>query len=92
LAFFTPSSISRFCLAFFALSRVSAAFRAAISFGVFLYRVLWRFPRSGCEQLLGQIFNLGVEAHDDLCDGLVWLLQGLVSQGLELPKIHLIEK
>jgi len=49
------------------------------------------FPRSGCEQLLGQIFNLGVESHDDLCDALVWLLQGLVSQGLELPKIHWIE-
>jgi phage terminase large subunit-like protein len=49
------------------------------------------FPRSGCEQLLGQIFNLGVESHDDLCDGLVWLLHGLVSQGLELPKIHWIE-
>jgi hypothetical protein len=47
--------------------------------------------RSGCDQLLGQIFNLGVEAHDDLRDGLVWLLQGLVSQGSELPKIHWIE-
>ena len=23
------------------------------------------FPRSGCEELLGQIFNLGVESHDD---------------------------
>jgi phage terminase large subunit-like protein len=49
------------------------------------------FPRSGCEQLLGQIFNLGVESHDDLCDALVWLLHGLVSQGLDLPKIHWIE-
>jgi phage terminase large subunit-like protein len=49
------------------------------------------FPRSGCEQLLGQIFNLGVESHDDLCDGLTTLLQGLVSQGLELPKIQWIE-
>jgi phage terminase large subunit-like protein len=49
------------------------------------------FPRSGCEQLLGQIFNLGVESHDDLCDGLTTLLQGLVEQGLELPKIHWIE-
>ena len=49
------------------------------------------FPRSGCEQLLGQIFNLGVAAHDDLCDGLTTLLQGLVNQGLELPKIHWIE-
>lgn len=49
------------------------------------------FPRSGCEELLGQIFNLGVESHDDLNDALVYLLQGLVSQGLELPKIHWIE-
>jgi len=22
------------------------------------------YPRSGCEQLLGRIFNLGVESHD----------------------------
>ena len=49
------------------------------------------FPRSGCGQLLAQIFNLGVEAHDDLCDGLTTLLQGLVDQGLELPKIRSIE-
>lgn len=31
------------------------------------------FPRSGCEQLLGQVFNLGVESNDDLCDGLTTL-------------------
>jgi phage terminase large subunit-like protein len=49
------------------------------------------FPRTGCEQLLGQIFNLGVESHDDLCDGLTTLLQGLIEQGLELPKIHWID-
>jgi phage terminase large subunit-like protein len=49
------------------------------------------FPRSGCEQLLGQIFNLGVESHDDLVDAAVWLIQGFVDQGLELPKIHWIE-
>jgi phage terminase large subunit-like protein len=49
------------------------------------------FPRSGCEQLLGQIFNIGVESHDDLCDALVYLLQGLADQGLELPKIHWVE-
>jgi hypothetical protein len=45
------------------------------------------FPRIGCEELLGQIFNLGVESHDDLCDGLTTLQQGLMDQGLELPKI-----
>jgi len=40
---------------------------------------------------LGRIFNLGVESQDDLNDALVYLLQGLVSQGLELPKIHWID-
>ena len=49
------------------------------------------FPRTGCEQLLGQVFNLGVESHDDLNDACVYLIQGLVDQGLELPKIHWIE-
>jgi phage terminase large subunit-like protein len=49
------------------------------------------FPRTGCEELLGQIFNLGIDSHDDLCDGLTTLLQGFMNQGLELPKIHWIE-
>ncbi len=49
------------------------------------------FPRTGCEELLGQVFNLGVESHDDLVDGLTYLLQGFVEHGLELPKIHWIE-
>jgi hypothetical protein len=49
------------------------------------------FPRFGCEELLGQMFNLGVESHDDLNDALLYLLQGLVSQGLELLKIYWIE-
>jgi phage terminase large subunit-like protein len=49
------------------------------------------FPRSGCEQLLAQMFNLGVEAHDDLVDGCGHLLEGLANQGLELPKLTWIE-
>jgi phage terminase large subunit-like protein len=49
------------------------------------------FPRSGCEQLLAQIFGFGVEKHDDLLDGLITLIEGLVEQGLELPKIQWIE-
>jgi hypothetical protein len=32
------------------------------------------------------MFNLGVESHDDLKEALVYQLQGLVRQGLELPK------
>jgi phage terminase large subunit-like protein len=49
------------------------------------------FIRTGCEELLGQMFNLGIESHYDLNDALVYLLQALVSQGLELPKIQWID-
>ncbi len=49
------------------------------------------FPRTGCEELLGQMFNLGIESHDDLNDACVYLIQGLANQGLELPKIQWIE-
>lgn len=49
------------------------------------------FPRSGCEELLGQMFNLGVESHDDLNDACVYLIQGLANQGLDLPKIQWID-
>jgi len=49
------------------------------------------FPTTGFDELRGQIFNLGIESHADLCDGLTALLQGLVQQGLELPKIQWIE-
>ncbi len=48
------------------------------------------FPRHGCEELLGQLFNLGVESHDDLVDALVHLIQGLVNIGLDLPKISFV--
>jgi hypothetical protein len=37
------------------------------------------------------MFNLGIEAHDDLNDALVYVLQALANQGLKLPKIHWIE-
>ena len=49
------------------------------------------FHRSRCEELLGQISNLGVESHDDLNDACVYLLQGSEDRGLELPKIQWIE-
>jgi hypothetical protein len=39
----------------------------------------------------GHVCALAVEVHDDSCDGLTTLLQGLVNQGLELPRIHWIE-
>jgi len=28
------------------------------------------FPRTGCEELLQEVFGLGTEAHDDLVDAL----------------------
>jgi predicted phage terminase large subunit-like protein len=49
------------------------------------------FPRTGCELLIAQMVNFGVEKNDDALDGLTYLLQGLADQGLELPKIHWIE-
>jgi hypothetical protein len=38
-----------------------------------------------------RLYDLLKDGHDDLCDGVTTLLQGLVEQGLELPKIHWIE-
>ena len=49
------------------------------------------FPRTGCEELLGQVFNLGVETNDDLVDAAVYLVQGLVNGGLELPKVQWLD-
>ena len=45
------------------------------------------FPRTGCEDLLIQLLGFGVEEHDDLLDAFVYLLLGLVQQGLENPKV-----
>jgi len=43
--------------------------------------------------LLGQMFGFGIEKYDDLLDGLIidTLIEALVEQGLELPKIHWID-
>jgi hypothetical protein len=72
------------------LQILGAAVRAVVAgFAVAADAVGW--VASGCEELLGQVFNLGIESHDDLCDSLTYLLQGLAEQGLELPKIHWIE-
>lgn len=49
------------------------------------------FPRTGCEDLLQELFGLGTEAHDDLLDALVYLIMGLVEAGLELPTVWAIE-
>jgi hypothetical protein len=45
-----------------------------------------RFPRTGCEQLLTQLLGFGGEKHDDAVDALVYLILGLVGDGIEGSK------
>jgi predicted phage terminase large subunit-like protein len=45
------------------------------------------FPRIGCEDLIVQLLGFGIEAHDDMVDALVYLIMGLVNQGMQEMKI-----
>uniref|UniRef100_A0A6M3M7P0 Putative terminase n=1 Tax=viral metagenome TaxID=1070528 RepID=A0A6M3M7P0_9ZZZZ len=45
------------------------------------------FPRKGCEDLIIQLTGFGVEAHDDLCDSFVFMVQGLMSVVAEGPRM-----
>ena len=47
-----------------------------------------KFSRTGCEQLLNQLFGFGAEKHDDLVDALVYLILGVVGEGIEERKVH----
>jgi len=38
------------------------------------------FPENGCDDLINQLLNFGVEQHDDLVDALVYLIFGLVNR------------
>ena len=49
-----------------------------------------KFPRQGCEQLLTQLFGFGAEKHDDAVDALVYLILGLVGEGIEESKVHYV--
>jgi hypothetical protein len=49
-----------------------------------------RFPRTGCEQLMTQLLGFGSEKHDDAVDALVYLILGLVGQGIEEQKIQYV--
>src|ERR1700710_21896 len=46
-----------------------------------------KFPRTGCEQLLNQLFGFGSEKHDDLVDALVYLILGIAGEGIEEAKV-----
>jgi len=49
-----------------------------------------KFPRTGCEQLLTQLLGFGGEKHDDAVDALVYLILGLVGDGIEPQRIEMI--
>lgn len=46
-----------------------------------------RFPRHGMDELLGQLFDFGVDSHDDMVDALVYLILGLAEEGVDLPQV-----
>ena len=46
-----------------------------------------KFPRTGCELLLTQLYGFGVENHDDMVDALVYLILGTVAEGLDLQRV-----
>ncbi len=39
------------------------------------------FPQKGCELLISQVVNFGLEDHDDLCDALVMLVSNVLEEG-----------
>jgi predicted phage terminase large subunit-like protein len=49
-----------------------------------------RFPRTGCEELITQLLGFGVERHDDGVDALVYLILGLVGEGISPQDIHYV--
>ena len=49
-----------------------------------------KLPRTGCEQLMTQLLRFGSEKHDDAYDALVYLILGLVGDGIEEQKMHYI--
>lgn len=46
------------------------------------------FAQKGCEDLILQLTGFGIEAYDDLVDGFVLLIQGLMSHYTGSPKIE----
>ena len=38
------------------------------------------FPEKGCEELITQLLGFGIEAHDDMVDALVYVIDGLLNE------------
>lgn len=49
-----------------------------------------KFPRYGCEHLLGQLLGFGVEKHDDAVEALAYLILGLVGEEIAPQEIHYV--
>lgn len=49
-----------------------------------------KFPRKGAEQLITQILRFGIEKHDDMVDALVYLILGVIGDGIEAQEIHYV--
>jgi predicted phage terminase large subunit-like protein len=49
-----------------------------------------KFPRTGCEQLMTQLLGFGAEKHDDAVDALVYLILGVIGDGIEEQKVHYV--
>jgi phage terminase large subunit-like protein len=49
-----------------------------------------KFPRHGCEQLLTQLLGFGAEKRDDAVDALVYLILGVVGDGIEEKAVHYV--
>lgn len=49
-----------------------------------------KFPRHGCEQLIEQLLGFGIEKHDDAVDALVYLILGLVGEGISPMDVHMV--
>jgi len=49
-----------------------------------------KFPRTGCEQLLTQLLGFGGEKHDDAVDALVYLIFGLVGEGIAPQEVRYV--
>jgi len=49
-----------------------------------------KFPRQGCEQLINQILGFGVEKSDDAVDAIVYLILGVVRDGIEQQVVRYV--
>jgi phage terminase large subunit-like protein len=47
-------------------------------------------PPGPREQLLTQLLGFGAEKHDDAVDALIYLILGVIGDGIEEQKVHYV--